>query len=360
MEQHTQAAVEALFVKAISRQELAQTASSLLDDHAANLTETAKTLAQDALASVVQISENMEAAQDEVVAALARSSITATPVGDAISQRRLQFHRICVAIDRRDLAAALRVLDAEGFVPPLALSASRVAVLGHTLEQLQMVRFDGATTRLILQFNTPPSTMLPRVLRPGVVDVAGVDLPKQISFLYYGGKPLRILSEKLRRRRSPHHAGDFMGTPAGLIAPILQRLALTPEDVLIDVGCGDGRILLAAAERFGCRAFGIEHNQDLAERAKENAAKSDATELIEVVHGNAENADLGRGSVIFMFLPHRLRADVMSRVRHKLKPGTRIVTHEQIWSPGDETADVAIPVFNETGITVLRIWTVDA
>lgn len=341
------------FVEAIPAQRLAEVAREALEGGA--LDPEAEVMARSALGACLAISTAMAEVQSEVIQALGDSGVKAQAVEDLLDEAALQFHSAAIWVSREDLGACLDEMAKLGFLPSIEMTAARVACLSRSAEQLQLVRFDAATTRIIVQFESKPPSVLPRMLRPGLADLGELSLPRPLAVFYGLVRPWRLLKERLTGVRSPHHEIDFLGTPSGLIAPILASLELGEDDVLLDLGCGDGRILTVATEQFCCRAIGVEHNAELAARAREMAAKSPASARIEIRHEGADTADLSEASVVFMFLPLGLLPDLVPSVKERMNGAARLVMHEQS-RPGDRFfEDSAIPVFSPDGITVVRV-----
>ncbi len=346
-------AIKDRFVEAIPDQRLAEVARAVLEG--GRLDGDAEEIARAALAACSAISRSMADVQSEVIASLVCVGVKARAVGDLVEQAALQFHSATISIPRADLGIALPELAKLGFYPSIEMTKARVACLRRTAKQLQLVRFDQATTRIILQFESDPPSLLPRPLRPGLADLGEVSLPGPLAPFYALVRPFRLVKERVSGVRSPHHEIDFLGTPAGLIAPILECLDLVEGDVLLDLGCGDGRVLSVAAEQFGCRAIGVEHNGDLVARARAMVAKSPAAERIDIRHASADTADLSEASVVFMFLPLGLLPDLVPSVKRRMNGAARLVMHEQS-RPGKRfVEDKAIPVFTADGITVVRV-----
>jgi hypothetical protein len=130
----------------------------------------------------------------------------------------------------------------------------------------------------------------------------------------------------------------WVPTPQALVDKMLDMAKLTPKDYLIDLGSGDGRLVITAAKR-GSKALGIEYNPDLVEVSKRAAAKAGVSDKADFVKADLFKTDLSQAQVITMFLLSTLNR----RLRPKLldlKPGTRIVTNTfdlGDWHP-EETA----------------------
>lgn len=130
----------------------------------------------------------------------------------------------------------------------------------------------------------------------------------------------------------------WVPTPEGLVEAMLDMAKLTPEDYLIDLGSGDGRIVIAAAKR-GAKALGIEYNPDLVKLSKETAKTAGVSGKARFRRADIFQTNFRQADVLTMYLlPHlnlKLRPSLLT-----LKPGTRIVSHAfdmADWEP-DQTA----------------------
>jgi SAM-dependent methyltransferase len=114
-------------------------------------------------------------------------------------------------------------------------------------------------------------------------------------------------------------------TPQPLVDKMLDMAKVTPKDHLIDLGSGDGRLVIAAAKR-GADAVGIEYNPDLVALSKRAAAKAGVSDKARFIQGDLFQVDLSKAEVISMFLLSTLNRRLRPRL-FALKPGTRIVTN---------------------------------
>jgi precorrin-6B methylase 2 len=126
-----------------------------------------------------------------------------------------------------------------------------------------------------------------------------------------------------------------------LVDKMLNMAKVRPEDYVIDLGSGDGRMVITAAKR-GSRALGIEYNPDLVALSKRNAVKEGLGDTAQFVEGDIFKSDFSPATVITMFLSETLNRKLRSRILN-LKPGTRVVSNTFTmgeWA-ADETATVA-------------------
>jgi len=120
----------------------------------------------------------------------------------------------------------------------------------------------------------------------------------------------------------------FVPTPVEVIRRMLQMADLKPGELLLDLGCGDGRVLIVAAKEFGARAVGIEVRSDLASRAAYNAMKEGVSDRVLVINGNFFEIKLPPADVIFMYLLTSVNERLRPKLEREAKPGARIVSHD--------------------------------
>ena len=113
-------------------------------------------------------------------------------------------------------------------------------------------------------------------------------------------------------------------------------------DVLYDLGAGDGRIPIAAAQRFGIRAIGIEINPRMVEVARANVRRAGLERLVEIRQGDALEADIREASVVTLFLFRELNLELRPRLQSQLRPGARVVSHR--FDMGDWAPDAQVSV----------------
>ena len=129
--------------------------------------------------------------------------------------------------------------------------------------------------------------------------------------------------------RSGQYGKDviWIPTPDSLVTRMLQLAQLRESDSLVDLGSGDGKIVIAAARDFGARARGIEYNEKMVEFARRSAEKEGVSERASFEQGDIFESDFSSANVVTMYLMPNLNL----RLRHTLlamKPGTRVVSHE--------------------------------
>jgi SAM-dependent methyltransferase len=156
----------------------------------------------------------------------------------------------------------------------------------------------------------------------------------------------------------------FVITPQGVVERMLELAGTGPGDLVADLGSGDGRIVIAAARRFGARGLGIELDADLVSASRENARRAGVADRVRFVQGDVLNADFSGASVVTAYLLPGLMDKLESRFIAELKPGTRIVSHSfrmTGWPPdASETLRVTGPHPGQGDESTLYLWIVPA
>src|SRR4029079_19349854 len=137
--------------------------------------------------------------------------------------------------------------------------------------------------------------------------------------------------------------GRYVPTPQNVVDAMLELAHVTANDVVYDLGSGDGRIPITAAERYGARGVGIEIDPRLVRESEDNAAKAGVSHLVRFQTGDLFAADIREATVVTLFLLPALNIELIPKLRSNLRPGARIVSHHfamgDRWTP-DETRDV--------------------
>lgn len=150
-------------------------------------------------------------------------------------------------------------------------------------------------------------------------------------------------------------------TPEGVEA-MLKLAGVTPSDVVYDLGCGDGRIVVAAG-RLGARGVGIDIDPVRVKEARANVDKAGVGKLVRIEESDIFQADIGQASVVTLFLLPEINVRLLPKLLRELKPGTRIVSNT--FDMGDWSAQKEIMVGDpdKSGSPFshqLFLWTVPA
>ena len=118
----------------------------------------------------------------------------------------------------------------------------------------------------------------------------------------------------------------FVPTPWRVVREALRVADVKPGELVCDLGCGDGRFLVAAARDFGARAVGVEIRKDLIEKALFNAFKSRVAGLVKVLHGDFLSMELPRANVVTLYQLTSLNRLLAPRLSCQLPKGARVVS----------------------------------
>ena len=141
----------------------------------------------------------------------------------------------------------------------------------------------------------------------------------------------------------------FITTPPEVVARMLRLADTAPRDFVIDLGSGDGRIVIEAARVHGASGLGVELDPALVARARENAQRAGVAERARFEAGDALRADLSRATVVTIYLLPSLLEQLEPRLLAQLQPGARVVTHAfrfRSWQP-DRAETVRISARHE-------------
>src|SRR6476620_6092291 len=119
----------------------------------------------------------------------------------------------------------------------------------------------------------------------------------------------------------------FIATPADVVDRMLSLAAVTSRDVVYDLGCGDGRIPIAAAKTYGARGVGIDIDSGLIAQARANAKAAGVGELVEFRVEDALRADVSPATVVTLFLLSSSNQKLRPLLLGQLRPGARIISH---------------------------------
>lgn len=146
----------------------------------------------------------------------------------------------------------------------------------------------------------------------------------------WAGIPGMAAEEPKHAVKGPESRGAdvvYVPTPHDVVARMLEMAKLTKDDLLYDLGCGDGRIVVAAAKKYGCRAMGVDIDPVRIAESVKNAKKGKVESLTKFQEGDVFKLDLAPASVVTLYLLPTLNVKLIPQLE-KLKPGTRILSHD--------------------------------
>jgi tRNA G37 N-methylase Trm5 len=141
--------------------------------------------------------------------------------------------------------------------------------------------------------------------------------------------------------QSPARTPDvpFVPTSQELVVEMLKLANVNKNDVVYDLGCGDGRIVVTAAKQYGAHAVGVDINPERIKEATENARKAGVTDKVKFVEGDLFTAEIHPATVVTLYLLPNVNMKLRPRLLKELKPGTRVVSHSfdmEDWKPDKE------------------------
>jgi hypothetical protein len=129
----------------------------------------------------------------------------------------------------------------------------------------------------------------------------------------------------------------YVRTPQAVVDAMLEIAGVRANDYLIDLGSGDGRIPITAAQRHGARALGIDYDPYLIEESTRNARRAGVAERVSFVQKNLFDVDLAPATVVTMYLLQEVNLQLRPKLLSTLRPGTRLVSHD--WDMGEWAPD---------------------
>jgi hypothetical protein len=160
-------------------------------------------------------------------------------------------------------------------------------------------------------------------------------------------------------------AGPYVPSPSVIVDEMLKLGAIRGDDYLIDLGSGDGRIPITAAQRFGARGFGVDIKPELVKLANENAAKAGVADKVRFERRDLFETNLADATVVTLYLLPGIVTKLVPKILAEMKPGARVVSHDYPlapWTPDrfvQFEAPEKVPISGTTR-TVLYLYTVPA
>ena len=161
----------------------------------------------------------------------------------------------------------------------------------------------------------------------------------------------------------PNHLDvPYVPTTDDAVAAMLKLADIKSTDVVYDLGCGDGRIVIAAAKKFGSRGVGVDIDPARIREAKEKAKKAGVENLVRFEENDLFKTDIHDANVVMLFLLNSVNLKLRPKLLAELKPGTRVVSNTfdmGDWKPDKEVAVEGTD--NGTSLSqYLYLWTVPA
>ncbi len=151
----------------------------------------------------------------------------------------------------------------------------------------------------------------------------------------------------------------YVVTPQDVVDEMLQVAGIRKDDFVYDLGSGDGRIVIAAARRYGARGVGFELEPELVRRARENARRANVSHLVEFRQQDVMTIDLSPATVVTLYLGREANLKLRPHLLTQLRPGARVVSHE--FDMGDWQPSAILRVRDElSGFRTLYLWRIES
>ncbi len=146
-----------------------------------------------------------------------------------------------------------------------------------------------------------------------------------------------------RQKRTPDV--HFETTPQSVVEEMFQMAEVNKDDIVYDLGCGDGRFVITAAKKFGARGVGIDIDPKRVKESLENAIEAGVTDRVKIIEDDLFTTDISEATVITLYLLRDLNLKLRPKLLRELKPGTRILSY--VFDMGDwEPDDKVDHIFN--------------
>ena len=166
-------------------------------------------------------------------------------------------------------------------------------------------------------------------LTPTSGDWRFLSFPRPLFPLYYLVRPARIATQLTCRafRGSVADLAPYVSSPMEITLGMLALAEVGFGDVVYDIGCGDGRLVIEAARRYGARGVGVDLDPRLIAKARANARRAGVEDRVTLLEQDAESLDLSSATVVMLYLLPATNLRLRHRLQQQLRPGARVVSH---------------------------------
>lgn len=178
------------------------------------------------------------------------------------------------------------------------------------------------------------------------------------GLLLAGGAPVLVTHSKSLAAQDNRSLAPYVPSPYDVVNRMLTLAEVTADDVVYDLGSGDGRIVITAAQRYGARGVGIDIDPQRIAESNANAERAGVQHLVEFIEMDVMEADVSEATVVTLYLLSSSNARLRPILTRQLRPGARIVSHA--FSMGDWEADVVDRYEDVRGhMRTLYLWRTD-
>ena len=160
------------------------------------------------------------------------------------------------------------------------------------------------------------------------------------------------LEQEVFRADSINRDVPYVPTSMNVVDRMLELAEVTEDDIVYDLGSGDGRIVIRAAEKYGAQGVGIEIDGDLVEEARQNADSAGVADRVAFRQGDLFDADISEATVVTLYLLPTINLRLRPKLFEELAPGTRVVSHDFDMDEWEHEQRV------EVGNSAIYFWTI--
>jgi len=120
----------------------------------------------------------------------------------------------------------------------------------------------------------------------------------------------------------------FVATPLPVVKQMLILSEIKPNEIIYDLGCGDGRVVIMAAQEFGARGIGVEMREDLVKQALSKVSDMGLEGQVKIIQSDIFKVDLTQADVVTLYLTTSANDKIKPKLEAELRPGTRVVSHD--------------------------------
>lgn len=148
----------------------------------------------------------------------------------------------------------------------------------------------------------------------------------------------------------------YVSTPDEVVAEMLRIANVDKDDVLYDLGCGDGRIVITAAKMYGCRGVGIDIDPERIRESRENAIKAGVSDKVQFIQMDLFEAEIREASVVTLYLLSGVNLRLRPKLFLELSPGSRVVSHEFSMGKWEPDANSSVKAENYRDPYLFNYW----
>jgi SAM-dependent methyltransferase len=164
---------------------------------------------------------------------------------------------------------------------------------------------------------------------PTAEDCAFISLPNRLFPLYYLIRPIHLSGRYvLGRLKGQEEEVGFLPSKQSIVEKMLDLAQIQSRDVVYDPGCGDGRIVIIAAKRYGVRAVGIDIDPERIAECRIHARRENVEQLVTFIQQDVMQVDLSEASVLMLYMPSDWNQLILPKILRELRHGTRIVSND--------------------------------